>query len=977
MKHLAQAFIAACLLCLSSCSSPTDHSGGDPFTYSEVKQHLTCVSASPDSTCLLLGSVHPSFSIYYPETDLYETYPLPQFTDKWKTYDILPLSPDEFLVAKQNCGVLYVRYAGGKDGRRYIAHLSRIKAAARPLPDKGVHYSAYSLLMADSTLVIGSSNGLKYLDGGDMQRLRRDTMVQARFATPLAHLRKGRTQFSQEAMFISGDSLLTVTDRGIYRVAIAALGSGNTELTVFDPAMRCWDAALDKDSLTVLWSPDDNSDKRLITRFSLSGKRGSTAHIESSVSWVGLYGDSIRYFSKEGTFQCFHAATMLGRDFYYIRDGKLMKSTPGVPGVDSDEYLVFADNGYGLSNRLGLWHTDTENSIPVFLGNLKGISGIRDISVYDEKMYLAVANGVYVVSLANHLLAHDREASLIEPNSHRKSDRMESILAVRDTLLIGSRNGLYYYIPGTGERHRYRFEKLDSLFESPYIRQIVPNAKGGFLVQTMNFGVWHLPSLTSGGLFPTSGDGIPAPDCPPMRLNRPGIDWGTIAENILLITAGILIITGLAAVVLAVIQKRHRTRIRILNLAVSKEHRSFIAEKEKSVRQLAELADRQEELCLQRTRFRETIERQQKEFDKEREEKSRQLGEYAAKNEKLVKKSEELQLTLQRLQSEFEKEKDAAAKKMHAPMANVAIAIKQALGIIGNGAGAGLLAECLGPIQEYLEADSDDITLADKAISAYRKICNHCAARISSHEKLTELTPDSGPLRNPLLQYKEENEKFGNIAHRTLASQLEWMAENHKMLERLYSRTYESVAQFCSERGRKMPLFTREELSEIWDECIFPAINGNKTRQTLPKLPLGKVTDISLTERAWVCAAVTFYGCLNPEIEGHHFIYDTSTITRFENTDRHGTVYKLWADLISDSLLLDLKADTMAASIADLLWKAWLSRPHPGEASSGFSRLYLGTRFAFEKRNKTKISGDIEEYLKDRPARGRPRTRKS
>lgn len=222
-------------------------------------------------------------------------------------------------------------------------------------------------------VIIGSSNGLKYLNQADMARLSTDTVVTARYAAPLQHERVSRYQFAQEAMFIMGDSLVTATDDGLYRVALADFVKEGSHATVMAHPMRCHDAAIGGDSLYVLWSKDETTDRRHVTSYSLKDWGSFTRDADNSTTWIGLYGDTLRCFGREGDFGCFRAAATVNGNFYFIHDGYLRKSNIHSPTDETDERISFSDNGYGLSNKMGLWRLDGER--PQFLGELRGVAG--------------------------------------------------------------------------------------------------------------------------------------------------------------------------------------------------------------------------------------------------------------------------------------------------------------------------------------------------------------------------------------------------------------------------------------------------------------------------------------------------------------------------------------------------------------------------------------------------------------------------
>lgn len=225
----------------------------DTFTSSRIGlPALTCVTLSPDSATLLLGSSDSLFTRFNPVSLRREDYPLPGFTQGFSTYDIVPLSGrDEWLVAKRNCGLLYVAYDVTPGGRE-IRHVCRIAAPSRPLPAKDTHYSVYSVIQAPPLIAIGSSNGLMYLDGSQTDSLRHRSRVEASFVAPLVHLRKDRYQFAQEAMFSLGDSLVTVTDNGIYKIAFTDFADAGATYRILADGLRCHNAAVRGDTLAVL-----------------------------------------------------------------------------------------------------------------------------------------------------------------------------------------------------------------------------------------------------------------------------------------------------------------------------------------------------------------------------------------------------------------------------------------------------------------------------------------------------------------------------------------------------------------------------------------------------------------------------------------------------------------------------------------------------------------------------------------------------
>lgn len=301
------------ILCMYSCTAGS-MSGNDEELFSEnaIRDSLTCVIATPDSSRLLLGSRSAHFKIFDTRNGLITTYPLPDSTAGWLTYDILPLprlSAQSFLVSKQNHGLMYISYNTDSSGNNVIAHIAQVVAPRDRMPHKSNKYSVYALIDVDTMIIAGTSNGLMYLNRDDKAHLPSESIVSARYAAPLSHLRHNRTQFAQEAVFLHGDSVLSVTESGIYRVALKDFSNTDARYSTLDDRIRCWRATIAGDSLAVLWSSDERQAGRLLTCFSLNGiARGATREVSPACTWIGTNNDSIRCFGREGDFQCFRVA---------------------------------------------------------------------------------------------------------------------------------------------------------------------------------------------------------------------------------------------------------------------------------------------------------------------------------------------------------------------------------------------------------------------------------------------------------------------------------------------------------------------------------------------------------------------------------------------------------------------------------------------------------------------------------------------
>lgn len=519
---------------------------------------LTCVVTTPDSSALLLGTSGTFFTRLDTAGMRREDYALPSFTEGFNTYDILPLSENEWLVAKQNCGLLYLVYDNGPEGRRPV-HLCRIAAPSTPLPDKGTHYSVYSMIDADSVIAIGSSNGLFYLPKRELPRMAADSCVTASAVAPLAHLRKFKYQFSQESMFRTADSLLTVTDNGIYRIAFKDFGNPSATYDIIDADSRCHIAALNGDTLAVLCSSADNPGHREVRRMLRYGAEElDTVEARPATVWLGTAGGRIREFGEEGTFPCFHAAVETGGRFYFIRNGELCIHDPRRLLSDGEQ-IRYRSGPYILSDRMGLFRVDKGNEAR-FLGQVKGVSGVRGMAHSGSRVYLVTADGVCRINAYRRLFPYTRRPDAVELNQHNGTDRAESVYASGDTLLIGTRSGLHALVPGEPRPRTYQLRELKRRYESPYIRAIARDSDGSYLLKTLNFGVWRLPSLSAREAVQTDRD-FPDAELPETVLKRPALTWEVILDNSLLVVLSLFALIGLGATAW-MIRRRHRSLIR-------------------------------------------------------------------------------------------------------------------------------------------------------------------------------------------------------------------------------------------------------------------------------------------------------------------------------------------------------------------------------------------------------------------------------
>lgn len=529
---------------------------------------LTCVVADRDSDALLLGSMAPMFTRLNIADGSRQDFPLPAFSRDTKTYDIHRLTDSEWLVAKRNCGLIYVAYEYGPRGAR-ISHAARVTSPSRPLPAKGSSFSTYSIIEADSLIVLGTSNGMMYLTRRDMDRMRTDSVVEARHVRPLEHLRKNRVQFAQESMFLQGDSILTVTDHGIYRVALSDFADPSARYATVSEGMRCWNATLKNDTLAVIYTPDlpDRSQRELVL-FDRAGRILSRRLVPVSANWTTVFADSIRTFGAEGDFLCFRAAASVGSGLYFIRGGELRMIDSARLADAGYERVRFSAGPFVISDRQGLFRIKDDGKAR-FLGDVTGVSGIRGMTAHGNTVYVATADGVYSVNGSDLMFSTPRKARMVESNNP-DNDRVESVYAIGDTLLIGSRNGLHYF--HKGRRHDYAFPELKERYESPYVCGITRDDRGPVLLKTLNAGTWTLKSLSADNAVRWTGD-YPGFRLPDLRLSRDVTGWADIRKGVIFAFILILAVAGAGAILYVASRRRYRHDMKRMRHQVARVNR--------------------------------------------------------------------------------------------------------------------------------------------------------------------------------------------------------------------------------------------------------------------------------------------------------------------------------------------------------------------------------------------------------------------
>lgn len=910
-------FLFPIFLLLAGCEGRGDSHVSLPSA-EPVGDRLTCVVAAPDSTTLLLGSMHPRFIAYDPADGFTTSFPLPDYTERQRTYDIMPVGPATFLVAKRNCGLIAVTYADSA-ARPVIANVCRVYAPDGELPRKNTRYSAYGLVAAgDSMILAGTSNSLMYLTRDAIGRLATDTAVTASYFVPLLHLRDHRVQFAQEAVFLQNDSLLTATDNGIYRVSLADAARKETHMDILYEKARCWMASLEGDSLAVLWSDPEKPERgRLLTRFALGreGSRGSTRAVSPSVSWIGLMGDSLVSLGAQGDFDCFHSAANIGSRFYFIDRGRLRYSERGL-GNESGERVKLVSGAYALSGDMGLWRID--GGKPVYLGDITGVSGIRNIYADGKTLYLTMANGVYRVDLSSRLLPVNRRAHLVKSNRDWLRDRVESVWASGDTLLLGTRCALYSVNLATGKTEDYYLPKLRDAFESPYVQRIERQADGTFLLETLNDGIWTLPSLAPGTNASRSSVariendpriGMPLPA-------RPALTWHSMADSAFWLLIAALAAIGALTLVFIAVRRRYRNRVTNLLKSLSNKT-SHVSE----------------------------LESQLKESHNE---------------------NRELQKAYEDRRREWEESSRRVRDALREPMSSAVSALKTAVITSSpESAFSRRAARCIAAIEAYLNESAESAGLLEKAVDAYFDMRNFMAESIVAVKILCSNIPENEIMKRPMCNLADKVNV--SVPGNSFAGQSAWLASIDPSLQECISNIDNRLTAIIRTRGAAAPQFTENDLNYMWNHVVLPTATAWGSEKILrAKInPKDKNPDEGVLHRTWHMLTISFWGCEKPIVNQKSIINrdDIRSQLRLDKPEKDkdpGTVYIFWARQLSAGIMA-YDGDAWPATPGDILWKVWFSK----------SGLSTGIRYAFYRQHGLETPSDVAAAITSRPV-GRP-----
>ncbi|MCC8037595.1 MAG: hypothetical protein LIP02_05610 [Bacteroidales bacterium] len=206
--------IAIITACLMAACARHDHTVCDQQTI--IKSYtfpgsVTSVNSDGNGH-LLLGMNNARFIRYNPESGHSNTFLLPSSLADTRTYCIIPVDDNAFLVSKRDHGVTYVEYPD--------AHLDAPLTPSKSVlleqdsvmpPFKGSNYSAYSMRhLSPDTILIGTTNGLLYTTLAQLHQP--DSILRIPFVEALRHHRDNTTQFPIIEITRQDDRLTVATD---------------------------------------------------------------------------------------------------------------------------------------------------------------------------------------------------------------------------------------------------------------------------------------------------------------------------------------------------------------------------------------------------------------------------------------------------------------------------------------------------------------------------------------------------------------------------------------------------------------------------------------------------------------------------------------------------------------------------------------------------------------------------------------------
>lgn len=894
-------------------------------------ENVTSISLSSDSAHLWVATSDTFFFSYELFHKTIRRYYLPDELRGKCLYCIIDITDSTFLIAPRNGALRYVSYPKGESEGKYPRISVQLALPHLSYPDKGCRISVYNMLRCGDTIFAGSSNGLAYipLQAFDSVGISRSDTIYMRPVAAMEHLRRCHTQFSQEGMLNEDGRLLLATDRGIFSV-----DKSETDIPMAVRSVapgRYWSISRIGNKAYALRT-DSSGGREIVTIDIQNGKTIKTCPTAPSTSRIVAFNDSIlplgpdsRVAPAEYGLPC--SALSCSGDLYYIRNGQLACVAKDNVSEQCGERIAYDLGSFVISDGAGIWEKKRTGDKYGFVGELSGLPRLKGAaySPQKRKIFLVTDGGIYQCRTRKFLFPSDIESESFLSADSGDADRIESIAACDDGLLVGTRNGLKYIDFDGHVRRNYRFMldkesglSLDSIYESAYVTDIMDDPHGGYFVETLNFGMWRLASIDSTDLLPA---GIPvlemhAESDDIILPSRPVLTWELIGRKTGWIMTGLCVVFTVLFVIFVVIRKLHRS----LRLRDQEAHKRELAKMEEQHEQsINEIRRLDQEIYSQE------LERLEKEHTRSKDESRRVVvASYAEKLTRLDKA----------LASASNKGEDRLARKLRL---------------------------CRRLIVDLMD-NPDNVAKREKADHIWNKIEVFCQKDIfdpiealcktfpnpkkkrkgadSEIYRLMENLKDSVEEIKPFP--KVSSESFLECAARVYAAFICFRNDLMEILEHLKSEKHinEPYTPQYIERlwSAVLALDTEHVLSDTQyplfkDKAVF---KKNRIRNTTngeeeedgPALNIGKTIFCSLV----------FHSIAKPDVEGMRSIgkrgrsfyeFRPERIDGYD-TDNHGSVYKMIAESMTPDILDRIREysrfPVIPARIADMIWVYYFRR---------------------------------------------------
>lgn len=539
-------------------------------------EDVTSIDVGADSA-LWVGTSGDAFFKVTPEEGTILRFECPNPTGEI-TYCLYPLGDERFMVARRNNGVTLVSSTADAGGQQ-VKSVRPIVMPSGSIPDKGLRYSVYNIVKADSIIFLGTSNGLTYLSERDLATTTDGTdTITCRYVMPLKHLRDNRLQFAQEAIFSTPDAIITVTDNGIHTVRYDEISKADPAAATLIDSGRYWSAVVNRDTLYALRTDPSDLSSYQLCAYPLpltAGMQPQIRRADPATAGLGLYNGKVVALNAsdaslpDADYHLRHSCTEIGNHFYYIESGRLMRAeSDRAPDDLTAEHITHDIGTHVLTDHHGIWRRDGDHFR--YIGRILNPVPVKDAtySAVTDSIYIVSHSGIYAVDAGRTILPSDRALSMAYPNTPGDADRIESILADDNRLYIGSRNGLKSIDLTTRAVYNHAFDSLARIYESPYVNAIHRVGNGTLEIGTLNFGKWLMDKQR--GTLTHVGPLTPAPrtDATGKIITDPrGTTWQQVRRAAWIIALILCALIGAVTMVIWAIRRIHLRNLRQIKSA--------------------------------------------------------------------------------------------------------------------------------------------------------------------------------------------------------------------------------------------------------------------------------------------------------------------------------------------------------------------------------------------------------------------------